>query len=165
VIVALSGAFPKRRPQSGVGACSRSCSPRSAIHSAFATGDSSLGHTARSARCPAHPPHTLLPSGAPRGPRVRPGIPPPPGNAPRRPDGPRCRAERGHTRDRATTRPRPPGAARRCVRCSRKRSRGACGLRPVPARRAARGYLRTFAELNARSVMAHAPPPFRTLQC
>lgn len=29
------------------------------------------------------------------------------------------------------------GGVRRCVRCSRKRSRGACGLRPVPARRAA----------------------------
>ena len=28
----------------------------------------------------------------------------------------------------------PDGAARRCVRCSRKHSRGACGLRPVPAR-------------------------------
>ena len=35
------------------------------------------------------------------------------------------------------SRRRPPGAARRCARCSRKRSRGACGLRPVPARRAA----------------------------
>ena len=29
------------------------------------------------------------------------------------------------------------GAARRFARCSRKRSRGACGLRPVPVRRAA----------------------------
>ena len=35
------------------------------------------------------------------------------------------------------SRRRPPGAARRCVRCSRKRSRGACSLRPIPARRAA----------------------------
>lgn len=32
---------------------------------------------------------------------------------------------------------RPSGAAWRSVQCSRKRSRGACGLRPVPARRAA----------------------------
>jgi Integrase core domain len=30
-------------------------------------------------------------------------------------------------------------SARRCVRCSPKRSRGACGIRPVPARRAAAG--------------------------
>jgi len=31
----------------------------------------------------------------------------------------------------------PDGAARRSAWCSRERSRGACGLRPVPARRTA----------------------------
>ena len=48
-----------------------------------------------------------------------------------------CRGRSACSKFLPDSRRRPPGAARRCVRCSRKRSHETCGLRPVPARRAA----------------------------
>ena len=53
----------------------------------------------------------------------------------------------------------PDGAARRSVRCSRRRSRGACGLRPVPARRAAANWS-TPADLEVhRTVLTYGGEP------